>query len=299
MNLMSVIRRMFKGTVVHRWRLTTKVYSWYTRVLVRHLERTDLGVLVPFRGHEFEIEEHDITILPTLVTGEYEAREIDEFLNVLVPGMTVLDVGANIGLFSVLARQAVGPRGHVYAFEPSQRARGFLERNLRRNVTANLGQGTVTIVPIALADHDGSGVWISGDYLGTARLGNTAEAQDSRGESCTTARLDSLLSGAVVSRTPDVIKVDVEGFEPAVLLGAANLVRERAPLLFIEVSSTASSQVSQSWNAAVDLLADVYTKVEGFVDGTTGESRDVRGTLLRLLNRTRLVNVMLSREVDR
>ena len=63
------------------------------------------------------------------LTGSYERDVTATLQQLLRPRMTFMDVGANIGYFTVLAAQAVGPEGHVYAFEPDPEAFAYLERN--------------------------------------------------------------------------------------------------------------------------------------------------------------------------
>jgi len=67
------------------------------------------------------------------VAGCFEPNEMHLLSKLLEPGGTFIDVGANIGLYSLAAARIVGPDGRVLAFEPSPRERGLLERNVARN----------------------------------------------------------------------------------------------------------------------------------------------------------------------
>lgn len=85
-------------------------------------------------------------------TGLYEPN-VSVFLDrVLKPGMTFIDVGANIGLFSIFASKKVGIEGRVVAIEPSSREIENFEKNRRLNKCEN-----ILLKKIGLSDFDGSG----------------------------------------------------------------------------------------------------------------------------------------------
>ena len=70
--------------------------------------------------------------------GAYEPIESFLFLSSITPGMTVIDAGANIGQYTVLSAQAVGPGGRVLSFEPSPRNFARLEENVQMNEFRNV-----------------------------------------------------------------------------------------------------------------------------------------------------------------
>ena len=160
--------------------------------------------------------------------GDIEYRILDVLVK---PGDTVVDIGANWGLFSYRLSRMVGPDGHVYAFEPSP----ALQRRVRR-----LGRlANVTAANIGLSDADGEARLyvpiVAGrraDYLATLRDGG---ADDSRGVqfSVQLRRLDDVL-GAAGERV-NFIKCDVEGHELAVLRGASETLRRARPRLLLEI----------------------------------------------------------------
>src|SRR5580765_7707639 len=79
------------------------------------------------------------------IDGIYEPAEIAWVLARLEPGDVFVDVGANIGVFTVMAAKRVGPTGRVIAFEPSPSVIRYLEENVRLNELTN-----VTVCPLAL-----------------------------------------------------------------------------------------------------------------------------------------------------
>ena len=81
----------------------------------------------------------DRVITPlTLERGEWETGETAEFRSLLRPGDTVIDVGANVGWYTLLASSRVGPSGQVVAFEPVPSALAFLRENVAANRLANV-----------------------------------------------------------------------------------------------------------------------------------------------------------------
>ena len=131
------------------------------------------------------------------------------------PGDRVWDVGANVGLYTRKLSGAAGGVGRVWAFEPSPLNRSRLE-------AAVADTGNVIVVAVALGDRDGSMKLEQGaDALGaTSRLRESS--QD--GIDVRVARGDSLVAAQEVA-APNLIKLDVEGFELDVLQGLGGLLR--------------------------------------------------------------------------
>lgn len=135
------------------------------------------------------------------------------------PGQSVADVGANIGYYGLLFAQAVGPSGRVACIEPEPDNVAELRRNVEGNRLAN-----VEVVPVAVGASTGT-VSLRGGI-------NGAVVEDGLGEVQVPLRtLDELLG----DRPVDFIKIDVEGYEGHVLEGAARLLEEQRPALFVEI----------------------------------------------------------------
>jgi FkbM family methyltransferase len=172
------------------------------------------------------------SVLGQLAAGRFERFEAAQFAESIRPGMTVLDIGANIGYYTLLAARGVGPSGRVYAFEPDARSRSGLERNLRLNQ-----MGNVTVIPKAVSDTAGRQPLYLSDSAAKSGLSRSM-AEDSVVDTTIvdTVRIDDLLEGARV----DVVKMDIEGHEPAALRGMRETL-ERSPdlRLFLEFSPVA------------------------------------------------------------
>src|SRR5689334_11442562 len=111
------------------------------------------GVPVPFRVPEIGwwLARNDFCGR-AMIDDSFESGERRFVESVLQPGMTVLDIGAHHGLYTLLASRRVGPHGRVVAFEPSARERNHLLRHLRLNRCKN-----VQVEAVALGSRSGSG----------------------------------------------------------------------------------------------------------------------------------------------
>ena len=139
--------------------------------------------------------------------GEWEAPVLDFFSRVVQPGDTVLDIGAYVGAYTLLASRLVGPRGRVYSLEPSPDTRRLLKHNVAANDATN-----TTVYPYAVGASSGYG------SLGYRRRGSaeTHIVPVARGDA-DPVRVVSL--GDFCSEQsirPSVVKIDVEGAEAEV-----------------------------------------------------------------------------------
>jgi FkbM family methyltransferase len=167
-----------------------------------------------------------------LLTNGFENAELHLVEKLLWPGMTVLDIGAHHGLYSLLASLRVGSKGRVIAFEPSARERTHLERHVRLNNCHN-----VVLEPAALGNETGEAELFLAD--GYEDCCNSLRPPAVQGRTHTVRvpvlRLDDVLQKLEV-RKVDFIKLDVEGAERDVLAGAQNLLKTSPrPVILVEV----------------------------------------------------------------
>lgn len=186
------------------------------------------------------------------------------------PGMTIWDIGANVGLFSFCAA-AKGAR--VYSIE----ADTFLVGLLRKSQRATGLQ--VNPIPLAVSDHVGLAEFHiaqrgrSANHIGVGM----SDAGGTRWtESVPCATLDWL---AEKIPPPDFIKIDVEAMENAVLRGGVNLLRSRHPKIFCEVSEDPKSR-SETTNILVALEYRLFNvKNDSWVDSAVFSTLAVHGEL--------------------
>jgi FkbM family methyltransferase len=138
--------------------------------------------------------------------------------------MTVVDIGAHHGLYTLLASKRVGWDGHVIAIEPSPRECARLEKHLRLNRCSN-----VELVPCAAGEDPGeTDLFLVDGFNDWCKcLRPPAIAEPTRTVRVRVRRVDEILSELRISRV-DFVKLDVEGAELSVLYGAMRLLK-RAP----------------------------------------------------------------------
>jgi FkbM family methyltransferase len=158
---------------------------------------------------------HDVRMYSSILRhGGYEPETGRLLAQLLKPGDTFVDVGANNGYFAILASQYVGPAGTILAIEPNP---GAVER-LRRNVQLNGLERMIQVLPIALGEHEGTGnLSISSFEDGWATLGPYPGSKTV--VPVRVAALDDLLEPS----ESVVMKIDAEGTEPSILRGMSRL----------------------------------------------------------------------------
>lgn len=202
---------------------------------------------------------------PTFIGGCIEPNEFAFMDSILQPGMTMLDVGANDGFFSVFAARKVGNEGRVYAFEPSGREFGRLKANLVLNQLTN-----VRPVQKAVADLSGKGVLRICEYghEGQNTLGDfvhqVKEAGTERVELCS---LDDHFAAESLERL-DFIKIDVEGAEYKVLAGARQILTRFKPIILLEALDPALGKQGSSTAEVTAFLKSLGYRIYDFSPAT-------------------------------
>jgi FkbM family methyltransferase len=157
------------------------------------------------------------------VFDRYEPVTDAHLADALRPGMVVLDIGAHVGYYTLVAAQAVGPSGKVHAFEPCAETLALLRTNVRANGFAN-----VEVHPFAAG---------SGD---SERTFHVTGSSDSHGlfphpltETVRTTEVRTVRVAQVVPGPVDLVKIDVEGAEFEALEGMGDLLSGEAPMVLI------------------------------------------------------------------
>lgn len=155
----------------------------------------------------------------------WNPEEYRAFHAVIRPRAIVLDVGANVGAYTLLFAQWAGRSGRVFAFEPSPSA----SRSLRRHLALN-SAGNVEVIDAAVCDRQGTAALYDDGCPGRSSLIGSAEHH--RAVTVRTTTIDSFC--AERSLTPDVVKIDVEGAELEVLRGARRTLAAEKTVAFVE-----------------------------------------------------------------
>lgn len=209
------------------------------------------------RGESFEIAGHRLRYAigtrPTRlkyrddpdVIVRNDVRQTEFFCERIKPGDFVVDIGASVGQYAIIAAALVGRNGRVVAFEPESGARALLEQN----VALNRFKDRIRVEHFAVCDVDGERTFYSrdGDLMSSlerAGFGRNSELTDIRSTTVHTVTLDSYLAAAGLE-DPRWLKIDAEGAEIQILRGArralhgnTNIVCELHPYAWTAFGST-------------------------------------------------------------
>ncbi|MFA7301546.1 MAG: FkbM family methyltransferase [Candidatus Shapirobacteria bacterium] len=149
-----------------------------------------------------------------IALAKYEEYESILILRNVNKSSVVIDVGANIGYYTLLLATVCKK---VYAFEPDKTCFEILEKNIRENNLNN-----VVLFNSAVGDkNEKVGIILDDNNFGNSRVG--------KGKNVDCIRLDDVIKEKV-----DLIKIDTQGWEPKVILGAKKIIKKYKPILFLE-----------------------------------------------------------------
>lgn len=167
-----------------------------------------------------------------LVRGVLEPGVQEALRRHVGEGTVVYDIGANIGFFSLLAARLAGPTGRVESFEPLPAAAD----GLRHNIALNDAR-TVHVHDVAVAANGGRAELLSVDEGGWSHLADRGwHPRTHEVLEVDVVEIDELVADGL--RAPDVVKIDVEGSELAVLDGMRETIRAHAPAIICELHAT-------------------------------------------------------------
>ena len=179
------------------------------------------------------------------------------------PGMTVFDIGAHVGLFSLAAAVRVGDSGRVVAFEPSPETL----KVLRKHVALNGWNDRVTIMPAVVSDQSGTMTFYTYHDSMAASLSraNVAELNVQRPKKVTAITVPAVTVDEYCRDTgynPDVLKIDVEGAEFRVLKGAEQTLRAHRPVIWCEIHPLQMHNLGDDVESLTRYLADLGYVIE-------------------------------------
>lgn len=184
---------------------------------------------------------------------KYEPYETDLIQRQVKKGDVVVDVGANIGYYTVLLAQKAKK---VYAFEPDSDNFEILEKNIKAN-----GLENVVAIKAAVGSKEGElKLYKSEENLGDHKLyetplGSAASPLD-EGEKIKVIKLDDFVKEKI-----DLMKIDTQGWEPEVIEGAKNLIEKDKPIIFMEYSPTSYKLAKLNGDKMMEFLKNIYKKI--------------------------------------
>jgi FkbM family methyltransferase len=187
--------------------------------------------------------------------GNQYDPSVAEFLRARIrSGQTCFDIGANVGVYVLQFANWVGPLGRVVAFEPNPGARSVLEHHVQINGISD----RITIVASAVGKNSGTATLYAVGADGMSRLNapNRAIAEKVRPHDVPVISIDDYISQSSI--TPDILMIDIEGFEIAAIAGAKRLIQERRDLLIVvEMHPDVWSSADTTRKSTEDLLDEL------------------------------------------
>ena len=222
---------------------------------------SDFAAEVTMRlGHRMIVDLRARTESPSFYTHDYDNEDICSCLRLLKRDSVALDVGANVGFWTVPIAMTLCGGGRVHAFEPLSAN----SKRLRENVELNGVAEVVKIHETGLSDKAATvEISLREDFSNGSDTGNAAIVIDNSDKNfrCTKIQvvpLDQICQSLMLSRL-DFVKVDIEGHEDKFLAGASSVIAEFRPIIYMEVNEPYYSRrgldatdLFQSWLDSAD-----------------------------------------------
>lgn len=192
--------------------------------------------------------------------GTYEPELASAAREFIRPGMTLYDVGANIGYVSLLLAHAARPNGRVFAFE----ALPVNIERIRRNIDLNGLEKRISLIPRAVADKGGELTFYVHESVGMGKVAGSAGRPQEQYQAEITVEALSLDEFVYQqgNPAPDVVKMDIEGGEVLALPGMKRILAEHRPLLLLELHGPESEKVA--WQTLTAAGYSLYAMESGY-----------------------------------
>lgn len=200
-----------------------------------------------FGKYTFNYLPDDKYVGQRIALEKYEPYETELILRQVKSGDVIVDIGANIGYYTVLFADKVGKSGKVIAIEPDPINFEILQKNIKENKLFN-----VVAVQAAVGSQTGElKLYKSKENFGDHKLYG-----GDKGEKVKVIKLDEFLKDQKIN----LIKVDTQGWEPEVFAGAKKTIEKDLPIIFFEYSPASYKLAKLDKTEMMNWLKKLYKK---------------------------------------
>jgi FkbM family methyltransferase len=242
-NLVNILTRFYS-------KLPLKPFQGYLKKLYEKYATSDRDrvVVARVKGITYELNLNELIDRSIYFKGCFEPMATAVMYKYVKFGMTVLDIGANIGCHTLLYAKLVGRSGKVIAFEPMKWAIAKLKRNMELNDFSN-----IIVEKVALSDvNDKRSVYFRSSYT----LDDDSAPESEVNEDVNFMTLDTYVESRRLNKI-DFIKLDVDGFESKVIRGGLKTIRKFKPVIIMELGKYTLTEHGDSAERLIDLLSGV------------------------------------------
>lgn len=218
-NIFKKLSSLISGKGLAKLPFATNIYQF----VYKKLKPNGIVGIITAENHKMFVDSRDTGMAPYFIMhGDFIPDEAGVLKKILKPGMVFIDVGANIGYFSLIAAKLVGDSGKVFAFEPDENNFFLLQKNINANRYKN-----IIAVKKAVSDKVGTAKF----YLEKENL--CAHSLMPK-INCDFIEIETIfLDEYFKNKKINVVKIDVEGMEPAVLSGMEKLIKVNESMAMI------------------------------------------------------------------
>lgn len=200
-------------------------FSWL-RAIINRVILAVLPTSVRVGNARVMINPKDPVVSGALTFGVYEKSEIELMRRLCKPGLTMVDIGANVGLYTAIAGLGVGSTGRIISFEPDPESFRYLQNTVEANELSN----TLLVNAAASSESGKTMLFTSSDNRGDNRMYKNDHADGSI--EVDTLKADECLESHGITSV-DIIKMDVQGFEGHVIAGLEQTIRHSPSLVML------------------------------------------------------------------
>ena len=237
----------------------------------------DNTILANIQGFIMGLPAEDLSVLAQMIYyGNLEPGLESAFKKYVKRDMTVIDIGAHIGLYTLLAARAVGDNGKIYSFEPTLKTFNLLKQNININFFVRLNK--IICEQLAVTNKKGKVKF----FISQQKTCHNSLYSLNPKNSFISVKTTSLDAYLKPNEKVDIVKIDAEGSEPLIIKGMKNIIRNNSKIvIFMEFSPSNLKIAGVNPINFIKELKKLDLKIR-LVDDFTGELKDV--TEQKLIN---------------